>query len=100
MVPLCFVFLQRTLFWVCCTITVPLYKAYIETFIIDIVLLTSCILHICILMRGAVGSGADDGAQIDGAQMTGRSWQGAQDIECLITKSYFSVNNVAGVQFL
>jgi uncharacterized protein YjbI with pentapeptide repeats len=34
----------------CCTITVPLFRAYIEAFTIYIVLLTSYTLHICISM--------------------------------------------------
>jgi hypothetical protein len=53
----------------CCTITVLLYKAYkyIETFTIDIVLLTSYTLQIYIFMWGAVGSGAVD---------VGRIWLG------------------------
>jgi hypothetical protein len=58
----------------CCTITVPLNKAYIGKFTIDIVLLTSYTRHICISMWGAVGSGAvdvdaDNGAQMARAQM-------------------------------
>ncbi len=48
----------------CFTITVPLNKAYIETYTIDILLLTSYTLHICILMCGAVGSGAVDVGRI------------------------------------
>jgi hypothetical protein len=56
------------------------YKAYSETFKIDILLLTLyTTVHIHILMWGAVGSDAVDVGRI----WLGRRWRGAQDIESL-----------------